>query len=131
MIVKAFEIRDRGTFIPALAVLMRPRHVANLGFITPADRDQHEAERYLLRRAGYNIEDPSECCVILCRMEAAGTAHNATYDPYSWGQGTMNQAHMYIADHWSDLQSGQVIDVEFIRGVTAKPKVSERLTDNH
>lgn len=115
MITKALEIRDRGTFIPVIAIKM-----------VPDDGMDHEPERYLLRRSGYGFDDP---CVVLCRMECSGVDRNATYDPYSWGGGarTYQVAHQYIIGHFDELESGDVVDVEFILGETSKPKISERL----
>jgi len=40
---------------------------------------------------------------------------------------TMLEAHRHVAAHWNELQSGDVVDVEFILGETAAPKVSERV----
>lgn len=118
MIVKAIEIRDRGTFIPAMAILMTPDSPGS---------DGGESERYLLRRAGYLFSDP---CVVLVRMACSGVDRNATYDPYSWGGGTrtFTVAHDYIIKHWDELKSGDVVDVEFILGETQQPKQSERIT---
>lgn len=114
MIVKAFEIRDAGTFIPAIGVLM-------LG-------GEDVAETYLLRRAGFGAAPPY--CVILCRMECDGIDRNATYDPFAWGQNprTMHVAHRYIEQHWKELENGAVICVETILGERQTPKVSERIT---
>ena len=121
MIVKAIEIRDRRTFIPAIAIKMVPNMVA-------VDRSEYDAERYLLRRAGYGPALDYPPCVVLCRMEASGVDRNATYDPYAWGQGTRTYlvAHEYIIEHFDQLESGAVVDVEFILGETKEPKKSER-----
>lgn len=120
MIVKAIEIRDRGTFIPAMAVKMVPTYRSQVETIT-----EHDADRYLLCRAGYNFQDP---CVVLCRMEASGVNRNATYDPFAWGGDarTYQVAHNYIIEHFDELESGAVVDVEFILGETKIPKKSER-----
>ena len=122
MIVKAIEIRDRGTFIPALAVKMMPTYRSQVETIT-----EYDSESYLLRRAGFSFVNP---CVILCRMEASGVDRNATYDPFAWGEGTRTYqvAHQYIIEHFDELKSGAVVDVEFILGETKEPKESERLT---
>ena len=40
----------------------------------------------------------------------------------------MGSAHRHIELNWDTLNSGDVIDVEFIRGEVDAPKVSERLT---
>ena len=113
MEVKAFELRDRHTFIPVLAIRMA---------------SDHPQENYLLRRAGFAPFDALPL-VILCHMEAAGTNRNATYDPFSWiPSRTYCEAHQYIRDHWPELTSGQVIDVEYILGETPNPKRSESET---
>jgi hypothetical protein len=112
MRVKMFELRDRATFIPALAINLSPRN---------------EAERYLLLRAGYGeTKEDHEEYVLLCRIE--GGRGMATCDPYNWtGNRTLHVAHQHIIEHFSDLESGDVIDVEFILGETERPKEPERL----
>ena len=114
MIVKAVEVRDRGTFIPCLAVKMVPVEYPDAA---------SEPERYLLRRAGYGFVNP---CVVLCRMDAIGVDRNATYDPFAWGERTLPVAHQYIADNFDRLESGAVVDVEWILKETTEPKKSER-----
>ena len=39
---------------------------------------------------------------------------------------TMQVAHLYIEEHFAKLNSGDVVDVEFIMGLTKQPKISER-----
>jgi len=111
MIAKTFELRDRGTFVPVLAVKLEPTN---------------EADRYLLARSGFGREpDEQKQYVILFGL--AGGAGRATCDPYDWGSnGTRLTCHEYINSHFDDLQSGQVLDAEFIRGETTEPKKSER-----
>ena len=84
-----------------------------------------ERERYLLRRAGYGFDDP---CVMLCRMDANGLVRQASYDPYGWDaeDRTFQASHLYITKHFDELESGDVVDVEFILKETTKPKKSER-----
>ena len=130
MITKAIEVRDRATFIPALAVLMVPRPPAHLGFPTPDLAEIHAAERFLLQRAGYNVDFP-EPLVMLIRMEAQGNAREAAFDPYDWGVGTMCSAHIWIQKNWSTIKSGDVVDVEFVTGATKAPKQSERITTKY
>lgn len=107
MHTKLFEIRDDGTLIPAIAtrVCVEPGRL--------------EAENWLLRRAGYGDEP----LVFLARLIGGPSA----YDCYDWDNRTMQVAHDYIQNHWSELDSGAVIDVEFIIGETKKPKVTERV----
>ncbi len=102
----ALEIRDDGTFIPALAVDM---NFAN------------DAQRYLLRRCGYACDDRPN--VILTRLDGNGQATN---DPYAWGGRTYPVAHEYIIKHWNELKDGDVVDVSFILGESPAPKISER-----
>lgn len=114
--VKYFEVRDRATFMPVMAVRLRNR--------TPQ-------EFALLRRAGYSAEQigaPTgapgfEPYVILITLDGV----RAQYDPYGWsGVGiTLPTAHQYIIRNWAALSSGDVVDVEFILGLTSAPKPSE------
>ncbi len=110
MEVKCLELRDDCTFIPVIC--LRPV-------------SENEAQLYLLRRDGYRA-DATERCVIMIDAQCRGAA----YDPYDWGNRgrTFKVAHLYIADHWAELKDGDVVDVEFILGERAEPKVSERFT---
>ncbi len=98
MTTKLFEIRDRFTCIPALAIQVSG------------------ADGALLRRAGF--ESPMIYLVALA-VQRCG------YDPYGWGDRTFATAHQYIEREWDTLQSGDVIDVEFILHETTAPKTSE------
>lgn len=105
MIVKAVEIRDAATFIPALAIKMEPHWPGN---------------RYLLRRLGYAFDPPSVLVINL----ATGRAE---YDQHAWGGRTMPVAHAWITENFDDMRDDgeQVVDVEFILGETTEPKRSE------
>lgn len=148
--VKLFEVRDDGTFIPVMATAMNPltpEEIAAwphepgslLAMQTRRNNDPRKArlerERYLLRRAGYGYERPSvanppgETYVMLTSLNKGAS----TYNPYDWvhekltprGR-TMHEAHKYIIAHWDELESGAVIDLEFILGETEAPKTSEQ-----
>ena len=110
MEVKCLEIRDAGTFIPVICIRPVP---------------DNEAQRYLLRRDGYR-GDGNERCIIMIDAQCRG----CSYDPDHWPHDgrTKPNAHNYIAEHWSELKDGDVIDVEFILGERGAPKVSERAT---
>ena len=111
MMTKTFEIRDRSTFIPALAVRLDPGC---------------ERDHYLLARAGYGVTpDRQHEYVMLAKL--AGDDVRASHDPYDWSNRTMQTAHQHIIDHFDKLASGAVIDVEFILGETAVAKVSEAM----
>ncbi len=104
---KLFEIRDVGTHIVAMGTLME-------------NEPGNTRQRYQLSRAGYA---PDTNLIYLCMI--AGS-HNSTYDPYDWGSGTMRIAHEYIEKNWKGLKDGEVIDIEFILGITSTKKVSEQ-----
>lgn len=114
MDVKAFEIRDRMTFIPVIAVRLNPADMA---------------ERYLISRAGFGDSgNVQKQFVYLIHVERR-LAH---WDPRSWtndGTRTMAVAHEHMGREWDQLPSGAVIDVEYILGETAAAKPSERLGD--
>jgi len=114
MKVKVLEIRDEGTFIPVLAVDMNPAYGTD---------ENHEAQRYLLRRCGYPCDGRPNIAITDLNMDG-GKAWN---DPHAWGGRTYPVAHEYIIEHWVDLRDGDVVDVSFILGETDKPKVSERV----
>lgn len=108
MHTKLFEVRDEMTFIAVLTVQM--------------DLDEPESNAYLLRRAGYGS---GKLCVLLTRLNGG----KAFYDPYDWDNRTMQVAHKHIEENFSKLETGAVIDVQFILGETTEPKKSERFLD--
>ena len=109
MQVKLFEVRDRATFIPVMAI--------NINL--PNNDDQ----RYLIRRAGYGIDQNYVVLIKIVTMECE-------YDPFKWPQAgivrTMPTAHKYIRDNFDTLNDGDVIDVEYILGETSECKISEK-----
>lgn len=110
MTVKLFEVRDKLTFIPAIAIKFD---------------NATEAERYLIARAGYGgTKEHQECFVLFGKINVPDRLR---WDVYDWDDRTMHNAHNYVRDNFDTLQSGTVIDVEFIRGETDSTKVSERL----
>lgn len=112
MEIKILEVRDRGTFIPIIAVNMQP---------------DNDIQRYFLAdRCGYPCDGRPN--IAISRLSADGSPF--TNDPYWWTglARTMPVAHQYIYEHWPELADGDVVDVEFILGETATRKVSERIT---
>lgn len=110
MIAKTFELRDAATFVPVLAVKLEP---------------SNEADRYLLARAGYRRQPHEQAEYVVMWALAGG---ECTYDPHDWGNRTRQVAHAYIIDHFDQLESGAVVDVEFILGERGAPKRSEAET---
>lgn len=106
--IKLFEIRDRATFIPVFAFRAFPK-------------SSSPEEAYLWRRSGFG----DDSCIMVGRMEG----HGCQYDPFEWNWArTMTTAHQYIEQHFDELASGEVIDVEYILGEKPEKKVSERIT---
>lgn len=113
MISKIVEIRDSGTFIPALAVKLG----SNI-----------EQERWLLSSSGFGLtfEDQAQY-VVLCKING-GEPCACHIDPFAWGQNprTMFVAHQWLREHFDELHFGGVIDVEYILGMREAPKTSDR-----
>lgn len=105
---KIFEIRDRATFIPTMAIRVVIENDAS-------DED------YLACRAGWGVGNPG---IYLTHMSTC----QCSYDPFGWPGGvrTMSVAHQFIETNWDKLKSGAVIDVEFILKEVEQPKQSER-----
>src|SRR6185437_3679480 len=113
MQTKFIEIRDSGTCIAALALRM----------VAEDNGTSAMTESRFMRRAGFGQEFPS---VILMRLED----QKATCDLYSWhslgmGLRTMQNAHNWINEHWDEIESGQVVDVQYILNETTMPKTAE------
>ena len=102
MELKLIELRDRGTFISAVAILVNGGSVA---------------ENYLCRRAGYALNNP---LVMLGRLEGDGKLSFEFYDR------TWKVACDELNKNWEQYDSGDVLDVEFILGERGFRKVTER-----
>lgn len=126
MEVKAVEIRDRATFIPALAIRLGPIH----NRLWPeqdedAFQEIREAERYLLSRSGYG-QTPERQCEFLYIINLQTGQVSLHSDGGTW-VGTVGRAAQWLRENWEEFKSGSVVDCEFIRGETKEPKTSERL----
>lgn len=108
MKAKLLEIRDRMTFIAALAVELQPTD---------------SVQAYYTRRVGYAHDRTN---IMLTRLSGED---KATADPYFWGDRTWQAAHLHIVEKWDSLKDGDVIDVEYILGETSKMKTSERFPE--
>jgi len=99
MQTKIFELRDEGTCIPVLCIKLASKN---------------EAERYLLARTGYGrVPENHEQYVLMLPLAGGRGQYNC--DPYEWvGNRTKKQCHHHITEHWDELESGQVVDYEFI-----------------
>lgn len=115
MITKTFEIRDKATFIPVLAIKLRPGC---------------EPDRYLLARAGFGRSSAQQDEYVMV-VKIDGGDGKAVTDVYDWSgvSRTMRVAHDYIIKHFNELNSGEVVCVEYILSERDTPKISERLED--
>jgi hypothetical protein len=84
-------------------------------------QSEDERERYILSRGGYG--PTSGRLILLARIDGGGKAE---YDPWAWGDRTFHGAHHYIAEHWDELRSGDVVDARVYFGERETPVESER-----
>jgi hypothetical protein len=108
METKLFEVRDSCTFIPVLCIKLKQKT---------------EEERYLIRKAGYSLDQ----VYILYTPLVGIQSKKCTYDQYEWDDRTHKTAHNYIIENWDKLQSGEVIDVQYILEETKVKKTSQSL----
>lgn len=102
--VKILEVRDSATFIPVVAMAME---------------SSDPKENYLLRRLGFGGKRLIQLTWV--------TANVSNYDPFKWGTNprTLFAAHKHIEENWDEIETGDVIDVEYILGETTEKKLSE------
>lgn len=100
---KFLEIRDRHTMIPVLCLKM-----------VSEPPDYNLCDEIYLQHMGFT-DNPR--CILVMMVNARHLA----YEPWTWQDRTMTTAHQYIEQHWSELRSGQVIDVRVIKGEAAEP----------
>jgi len=111
MITKLFEIRDRETCIPVMAIRMEPGC---------------ERDGAILSRAGYGLKAEAQRRYIMLLDLADHPPRSATTDPYGHTQGrTLFVAHYWLESHFDEFGSGAVIDVEHVLGEKPVPSESE------
>jgi len=109
MITKTFEVRDKGTFIPVLAVSMET---------------DNETDRFIIGRGGFgkSVQEQAKYVILINLVNFI-----STYDHYNWNSETLTVAHAHIIQHFHDMNTGDVIDVEYIMGLSETQKISERI----
>ena len=106
---KLFEVRDAMTFIPVLGI----RFGSN-----------GEAERFLLATCGYGRTNADQHVhVWVCVL----TSVSWTCEARDQKSNTLRLAHSHIAEHWDELQSGDVVDCRVLRGESSVPVNPQRL----
>ena len=108
--VKLFEVRDQGTFMPVMALKMHA---------------ESAPESWLMARAGYGPDAMSHQDYVLFAPIDGSAIGEINYNWSKWDSRTRLQAHRFIEEHWDELKSGDVVDVEYILGKTAEPARSE------
>ncbi|MGB0848218.1 MAG: hypothetical protein ACPGSM_15935 [Thiolinea sp.] len=116
MEIKLFEVRDKGTCLPVIAI--------QLTTVDPSQKPWKNKEFGILHHAGFTPYYAGEHPYVLMAGLAGGT-DQFTCDPHQWGNRTRIYAHAHIIENWNNLTSGDVIDVEFILGEVDEPKESE------
>ncbi|HUV66447.1 MAG TPA: hypothetical protein VMW24_21335 [Sedimentisphaerales bacterium] len=112
MDIKLIELRDRGTFIPMVALKFNAHT---------------RQELWLAARAGFGLTYIDQNNYVLFGRLDCEVGMKC--DPYKWGnQRTYGDAHRWLLANWDEVQSGDVIDVEYIKGETETAKTSERVT---
>jgi len=105
--VKGIEILDTATCIPVLAMRVNP------STITPR-------EAQMFRRGGFG-QMPRNADIYTWMMTLSGSLIN--YDSHNWrNQRTLGGAHRYIEQHWDELNSGDIIDMEYVLGESSAPR---------
>jgi len=104
LIVKLLELRDRATNISVAAIKFDPKE---------------KREKAILNHSGFLPND----FVFLIQLH---DPLEMQYDPWEWGsRRTMGSAHKWLADHFDEVKSGDLIDVEVILGEKKEPVKSE------
>lgn len=130
METKLFEVRDAATFLPVLCVRLGT-NVLEVAALVQRDSVETRseivrAERFLMAKAGFGKVDETQYSFIMMWSLQGGLA---SYDLEDWTNRTHKIAHGYIDNNWDKLESGAIIDVEFILKETKEPKVSERFIE--
>ena len=115
MNVKLFEVRDRATLMPVMAVRLTP---------------VNKAESWLLARSGFGETLFTQMEYILLSGIEGGFGKLIS-DPYDHDISELREAHVHILKNWEELDHGAVIDLEFIRGEVKEPKKSDRLNNDY
>lgn len=99
MEIKLLEIRDRDTFVPALAIRLGGRD---------------ERERWLLAQAGWGKTVETQRSYVLLYPMMGGSTGKISSDKFAWDNRTLRLAHHLIEGNFDGLKSGDVVDVERI-----------------
>jgi hypothetical protein len=109
MNTKLFEVRATATNIPIIATKLEP---------------SNEQEQWLLGHCGYGQHGAEQSqYIMVARLEAPSTATTTEYEEKSH---EMQIAHRYLNASFDELESGAVIDINYIEGRVPEPVKSDR-----
>ena len=124
--VKFFEVRDSMTCIPVMVTSVCADQI-------PTEVNPFaEEDRWFIRRSGWGQSQVGLYFTALDsdkKCTALGIAGNHVIHSYhnTSPARTLREAFTFIQREWFNLDSGEVIDVEFILGETQTKKTSDRL----
>lgn len=103
---KFIAVMDRGTRIPLIAFKMSPDGLK---------------EHVMFCTHGFGVL-PHEYTFFY-----DVNSGKCSYDPYKIGDAyTLTPACKYIHDHWNEIESGSLVDAQYLRGETSEPRDWER-----
>lgn len=103
---KMLAVMDRGTHIPLIAFKVSPNTMK---------------ECVMLERHDFGV-NPHEH-TFFYDISSGTCSHN----PYKMeGSYTLTPACKHIRDNWGSINSGDLVDAEYIRGETSEPRIWER-----
>lgn len=75
-----------------------------------------ERKQKILERAGYYGCER----VLVTDIQSK----KSSIDPFYWNNEDIEKAHLYIAEHFQEIQDNQVLDLMYLAGETATPRDS-------
>lgn len=108
------EIRDRATLIPVIAINLF-HHKDELEL---QNYGETYAEEAMALHAGFS--PTSLCSTIIVRLDPVA----ALADVYNEPNLRLRKGYRYIQEHFTELTSGDVVDIEYISNETSSPKPS-------
>lgn len=114
---KLLEIRDHGTFVPALAI--RVEHESAIDLLNRDATVGAIRANQLIARGGFFKASG----IYLMRLSDA----RAQCDPYEWGGNdrTHKAVHLYLEQNWPFVHDGDLLDARVILGEQAMPAETE------
>jgi inhibitor of KinA sporulation pathway (predicted exonuclease) len=96
---KYIEVRDRATCMSVLAIKIDT---------------ERQVEREIIYWSGHGG--------FIMMIDLAGPKIERAWAHWGKNDRTRSEAHKYIEENWDKIQSGDVVDVEFVLGEVKKPK---------